>query len=98
MRPRRLAVPSLLAGALVVPTTGKWSAAHDLASTRVFVPNAFGDFTGTVYDANGQVVDSFTEPGSVKGSGKQPSDVSCTFVERQVSDGSDPSFPAGFVF
>lgn len=50
---------------------GEFTPAHDADSTRTFVPLAFGEFTGTVTDAQGNVVDSFSEPGVAKGqSGK----------------------------
>jgi hypothetical protein len=83
---------------VVVNGNGEFTPAHDLASTRVFVPHAFGPFTGTIYDASGAVVATFTEPGSVQGSGHQPNDVSCTFRISFVSDGSDPDVPAGDTF
>jgi hypothetical protein len=81
---------------------GDWTPVHDSASSRTFVPTGFGDFTGTIYDENGAFVDTFTEEGpTVKGSGarNQKGDiVSCTFVFEDVSDGSDPEFPAGYSF
>lgn len=78
---------------------GEFTPAHDANSNRVFVPTAFGDFTGTVYDAQGALVDSFTEEGeTVKGSGKQQGAVDCTYRFDQISDGSDPEFPAGYRF
>lgn len=79
---------------------GEFTPAHDANSNRVFVPTAFGDFSGAVYDGQGQLVDSFTEEGdAAKGSsGKQPGVVDCTYRFDQVSDGSDPEFPAGYRF
>jgi hypothetical protein len=81
---------------------GDWTPVHDTASTRTFVPTGFGDFTGTIYDENGDVVDTFTEEGPTwKGSGarNQKGDiVSCTYEFDEVSDGSDPEFPAGYRF
>ena len=39
---------------------GEFTPVHDTGSTKTFIPTAFGDFTGTVYDENGDVVDTFT--------------------------------------
>ncbi|HVM04640.1 MAG TPA: hypothetical protein VM242_05670 [Acidimicrobiales bacterium] len=68
--------------------------------TAVLVPIAFGDFTGTVYDESGNVVETFTEEGGTKGRSakgvKNP--VTCTFSFSEVSDGSDPEFPEGYTF
>ncbi len=76
---------------------GEFTAAQDVNSTRVLVPVAFGEFTGTITDPNGVFVDSFTEPASIKGSGKQKSNATCTFSFTFVNDGSDPFFPIGYV-
>jgi hypothetical protein len=88
------------AGMFVVESNGNgaFTSARDVNSTRVLVPIAFGDFTGTIMDADGNIVDEFTEPGETKGSGKQKSNATCTFTFTEVSDGSDPEFPAGFSF
>lgn len=77
---------------------GDFTPAHDLASNRVFIPHAFGPFTGTIRNASGTVVDSFTDPAQTQGSGKQKNDVFCTFSFHEVSDGSEPDFPAGYTF
>jgi hypothetical protein len=78
---------------------GDYTPAHDLNSHKVFIPHAFGEFAGTVYDDEGNVADSFTEPASTQGSGKQKNDVSCTFTFTFTSDGSDPEGPpAGYTF
>lgn len=81
-----------------VAGNGDYTPAHDLASTKVFIPHAFGEFTGTVRDASGTVVGTETDPATVQGSGKQPNDVTCTYTLTFVSDGSDPGFPAGYTF
>ena len=48
---------------------GEFTPGHDLGSTTVFVPVSFGDFTGTLTHESGEVIDSFTEVGTVhKGS------------------------------
>lgn len=79
---------------------GEFTPALDLGGTSAFVPVSFGTFTGTVRDAQGNVVDSFTEEGSAKGQSakglKNP--VTCTYSFSEVSDGSDPEFPAGYTF
>lgn len=80
------------------PGNGDFTPALDLGSNRVFIPHAFGAFTGTIRDASGAVVDSFTEPAGAQGSGKQKNDVSCSFTFHEVSDGSEPDFPAGYTF
>ena len=84
---------------VVSPGNGEWTPAHDTGSNKVFVPHAFQGFHGEVYDAEGNLVDAFDDPGvQAQGSGKQKNDVSCTFSFREISDGSDPEFPAGYVF
>lgn len=84
---------------LGVPGEGDFTPALDTTSNKVFIPHAFGEFTGSLYDANGVLVDSETDPATVQGSGKQKSDLSCTFTFSVVSDGSDPNGPpAGWTF
>lgn len=82
----------------VAPGNGDWTPALVDAGHQVLIPHAFGPFTGTVYDDKGVQVDTFTDPASVQGSGKQKNDVSCSFTFNEVSDGSDPEFPAGYRF
>jgi hypothetical protein len=79
---------------------GEFTAAQDVHSNTVLVPVAFGEFTGVITDAEGNVVDSFTEPGVRKGSGKQKFDATCTFTFTFTSDGGEDSdgLPAGFTF
>ena len=79
---------------------GEFTPAHDLGGTGVFVPVSFGTFSGTIRNAQGQVVDSFTEPGTSKGQSAKglSNPVTCTFSFTEVSDGSDPEFPAGYTF
>jgi hypothetical protein len=86
---------------VVVAGNGNWTPAHDTNSNTIFVPTWFGDFHGTVRDADGNVVDDFVEEGDVpKGqSAKTKGDIlECTFSFTEVSDGSDPEFPEGFTF
>ena len=80
---------------------GQWTSVRSTTSTRVYIPVSFGAFTGTVRDANGTIVEQFTDPGGqVKG--KNGTGVSntttCSYAFSEVSDGSDPDFPAGFTF
>src|SRR5687767_8501399 len=51
----------------VVNGNGDFTPARDADSNSVLIPLAFGDFSGTVTDAQGNVVDSFTDPGIAKG-------------------------------
>lgn len=85
---------------VVVNGNGEFTPAHDTASNAVLIPVSFGPFTGTIRDNNGDVVETFTEPGSSKGQSakgvKNP--VTCTFNFTETSDGSDPDFPAGYTF
>jgi hypothetical protein len=86
---------------VVVAGNGNWTPAHDSDSNTMFIPTWFGDFHGTVRDAEGVVVDEFVEEGdSSKGqSAKNKGDiVDCTFSFTEVSDGSDPEFPEGYTF
>lgn len=84
---------------VAVNGNGEFTPAHDTSSNRVFIPHAFGPITGSLYDTNNVLVDSFNEPASTQGSGKQKNDFSCTFSFSEVSDGSDPDGPpAGFRF
>ena len=85
----------------VVAGNGNWTPAHDSDSNVMFIPTWFGDFHGTVLDAEGNVVDDFVEEGdSPKGqSAKTKGDIlECTFSFVEVSDGSDPEFPEGYSF
>ena len=47
----------------VVAGNGNWTPAHDSDSNVMFIPTWFGDFHGTVLDAQGNVVDDFVEEG-----------------------------------
>jgi hypothetical protein len=80
---------------VIVPGSANWEVAHDLDSNRIFIPDAFTEETGTVYDSHGAVVNSFTEPASSKGGGHVQGDTTCSFVITIPGDGSDPFIPAG---
>lgn len=79
---------------------GNFTPAHDADSTSTLVPVSFGPFTGTIRDAQGNVVETFTEPAASKGQSAKglKDEVNCTFSFQDVSDGSDPDYPAGYTF
>ena len=77
---------------------GDFTPAHDLHSTTVFVPHAFGAFSATITDATGAQVDAFTDPPVVQGSGKQKNDVSCSFTITFVGSGGPDDLPLGWTF
>src|SRR4051812_43568625 len=59
---------------------GDFTPAHDLNSTTVFIPHAFGPFTGSIYDASGTLISTETDPATTQGSGKQRNDLTCTYT------------------
>lgn len=67
---------------VVVNGNGDYTPGHDLDSTAMLIPLAFGPFTGTVTDGEGNVVEEINEPGSSKGqSGKRAKNaVTCSFT------------------
>ena len=68
---------------VAVNGNGEFSPGHDLASTSVLVPTAFGEFHGTVTDSAGNVVDEFTDPAITKGSSgdqARATTTTCTFT------------------
>ena len=83
---------------VVVAGNGIYTPAHDTGSNLVFIPHAFTAFHGEVRDASGTPVQVFDEPAEAQGKGKQKNDVSCVYTFHEVSDGSDPEFPAGYTF
>lgn len=84
---------------VVVNGNGHFTPAHIVGDLGTFVPVAFGEFTGTVTSSTGEVLATFTEPAVAKGqSGKNRDLFNCTYSFVEVSDGSDPEFPAGSVF
>lgn len=66
---------------VVANGNGNFTPAHDSASTTVFIPLAFGDFTGTITDSQGNVEQLPPDPGIAKGkSGKNAKNtMDCTF-------------------
>jgi hypothetical protein len=68
---------------VVVNSSGAWSPAHDVNSTSTLIPLSFGETTGTVTDANGNLVDSFSDPATAKGSAgshDRTTTTSCTYT------------------
>jgi hypothetical protein len=81
---------------VIVNGNGAWTPAHDSASNTVFVPVWFGEFSGTITDENGNVVDSFTEPATTKGAGNN-ADIECTYSVTNTFQ--DPELgPGTFTF
>jgi hypothetical protein len=61
---------------------GDFTPALDTESNTVFVPTSFGEFHGTVTNAEtGELIDTFTEPGGMKGKSERSraTSVHCTF-------------------
>lgn len=77
---------------VVVNGNGAWSPGHDLNSNAILIPVAFGETTGTVRDAEGNVVDEFTEPATTKGQGKararHRNPIECTYTLSFTEDGN----------
>ncbi len=68
--------------AATVAGNGDFTPAHDLGSTSILVPTAFGEFQGTVRDTSGAVLAEFTEPPSTKGRStrSRATSTTCTFA------------------
>jgi hypothetical protein len=66
---------------VVVNGNGQWTPAHDLNSTLVGVPIAFGEFTGVFTPAGGGDPETSTEPGVAKPNVPRSSNllIDCTF-------------------
>jgi len=85
---------------VVVNGGGDFTPARDPETGRVFVPVAFGVFTGVVRNAAGEVQDSFTEPAASKGSSSQRGTVVCTYSVSFVGTGGEgeEDLPLGWTF
>ena len=61
---------------------GAFTPAHDLASTSMLIPTAFGEFHATVTDNQGNVIQEETEPPAIKGNSghRRATTTSCTFT------------------
>jgi hypothetical protein len=67
---------------VAVSGNGLWTPGHDTDSTAMLIPVSFGEFTGTITDEEGNVVETFTDPPATRGqSTKAPRDyITCTFT------------------
>jgi len=76
---------------VVTNGNGAFTPAHDTASTRTFIPTAFGEFHGTVTDSSGTVIDKFTDPAIAKGSSDKArrTSIACTFSVTETFDDPD---------
>lgn len=86
---------------VVVNGNGQFTPGHDVDSNAVLVPVAFGPFTGVVTDADGKVVDTFTEEGGSKGqSAKRGDFTTCTFTFTFTNTGptEEDGIPPGGTF
>lgn len=74
---------------VVVNGNGEWSPGHLLAGNGVVIPVSFGEETITVRDAEGNVVDQFTEPATTKGRARTRGRerVTCGFTVTFEEDG-----------
>jgi hypothetical protein len=73
----------------VVFSSGAWSPALDTASNSVLIPVSFGVATFVVRDADGNVIDSGSDPAGAKGHAAPPlsTRTSCTYtITRTVTD------------
>jgi hypothetical protein len=84
---------------VVVKGNGEFTPGHDLDSTTVLVPVSFGEFTGTVTDPDGNVVDTITEPEAAKGESAEGLEdpVTCTFSTSFEDDGLTFTFSGSVV-
>ena len=83
----------------VLNGNGEFTPARDVDSNSVFVPLSFGEFSFTITDSQGNVLDSDTEPGVAKGqSGKNAKNtITCTFsfTGTEVVEGETLTFTGG---
>ena len=67
---------------VITAGNGDFTPAHDADSNTVFVPTGFGEFHGTITDAEtGELIEEWTDPPAIKGrSDKQRgTSLTCTF-------------------
>lgn len=67
---------------IVVAGNGEWTPAHLIGSKSMLIPTGFLAFEGTVYDAEGNILEQFEEGATYKGSPDAPKNrnlVICTF-------------------
>jgi len=76
---------------IVTNGQGAFTAAHDRNSTATLIPFAFGEFTATVTDPAGNVVDTFTDPPLTKQAAANHNLLECPYTFSQTD-------PDGFTF
>ena len=71
---------------VIVSGNGPFAVAHDLASNSILVPTGFGEFHGVLTDAEGNVVDEFTDPPVTKGNATRDraTSATCTFEVEET--------------
>jgi hypothetical protein len=77
---------------VTVNGNGAFTPAHDLASTSILVPTAFGEVHGTLTDADGNVIEEFVDPPVAKGSSgnhARATMAECTFTISDTFDDPD---------
>jgi hypothetical protein len=77
---------------VTVNGNGAFTPGHDLASTSVLVPTAFGELHGVVTDSSGNVIDDFVDPAMVKGSSgdqARATTTTCTFTLNETFEDPD---------
>jgi hypothetical protein len=74
---------------VAVNGNGAFTPAHDLASTTILVPTAFGEFRGTVTDSDGNVIDEFVDPPMTKGSSGNHARATTTSCTYTITDSFD---------
>jgi len=75
---------------VVVNGNGAFTPGHLLDGPGVLIPVAFGEVTIVVRDAEGNVIDEFTDEGATKGRARARGRerVSCTFTDSFTEDGT----------
>jgi hypothetical protein len=74
---------------VVVNSSGAFTPGHRVDGPGVLIPVAFGEATIVVRDAEGNVIDEFTEPGIAKGRARARGRerVTCTFTDTFTDEG-----------
>ena len=73
---------------------GEFTPAHDTSSTSVLVPTSFHGFSFTITDADGHVVDSFTDDSvESKGRSEKPRRTMTTCTYSATETFEDPEHP-----
>ncbi len=88
---------------VVTAGNGEFTPAHDVRSNRVFIPVAFGDFTGTITDLTANTTETFTEEGPIrkgnaKARGRTLMECTYTFMDEFVAQPGDEGLVAGHLY